>query len=188
MSHATPNFGDVKPDAYSTHLPTLVAAVMQTTGPVLELGCGFYSTPVLHELCRPTKRRCVTVESAGAWVEAFRDRYETPWHRFVAGEFPTVLDHPELVLRFSVVLIDHAPPWRGAVMDRWAAVQVLGDRTDAFLLHDAEQPGLYGYQLDTNRYGTVKRDDCPWGPMTVVLDRAADVELGLHERQKDGQP
>ena len=37
-------------DQYATHQRLLVAAVMQTEGPIVEMGCGNYSTPLLVEL------------------------------------------------------------------------------------------------------------------------------------------
>ena len=35
---------------YATRQPLLALAVAQTDGPILELGCGHYSTPLLHAL------------------------------------------------------------------------------------------------------------------------------------------
>lgn len=48
---------------HSTHLAVLMEAVRRTAGPVLELGVGLYSTPVLHWLCYPTNRRLVSYDS-----------------------------------------------------------------------------------------------------------------------------
>jgi hypothetical protein len=45
-----------------SHLPVLMKIVSMTSGPILELGCGIYSTPFLYWACYPTKRRLVTYE------------------------------------------------------------------------------------------------------------------------------
>jgi len=39
-------------DGHGTHQPVLHAAFHASTGPVIEFGMGFFSTPMLHELCR----------------------------------------------------------------------------------------------------------------------------------------
>lgn len=39
-------------DPYATHLPVLVREALQARGPILELGCGDYSTPVLAEIAQ----------------------------------------------------------------------------------------------------------------------------------------
>lgn len=68
--------------AYMSHFPVLAAVVANSTGPVLELGCGDGSTPMLHEMCRPTKRPLLTVEHDAGWLNKFHARLATPWHRF----------------------------------------------------------------------------------------------------------
>lgn len=51
---------------YATHQDILLAACRQTTGPIVELGCGEYSTPVLHDEFR--NRYLVTVETNAEWM------------------------------------------------------------------------------------------------------------------------
>jgi hypothetical protein len=69
---------DINPGG--THLPLLMRAIINTTGPVLELGVGWNSTPVLHEAC--SGRLLVSVENEPQWAENFRF-LETPQHRIV---------------------------------------------------------------------------------------------------------
>ena len=59
------------PDVVATHLPMLLAAILHTTGPVLELSCGEYSTMCLHYVCRAQGRRLVTVEHRAPWLRRF---------------------------------------------------------------------------------------------------------------------
>ena len=65
--------------SYLSHFPILSAVIGNSTGPVLELGCGDGSTPMLHEMCRPSKRLLITVESDKAWMEKFL-HYESNTH------------------------------------------------------------------------------------------------------------
>ena len=39
-------------DGHGTHQAVLHAAFHASTGPVVEFGMGYFSTPMLHELCR----------------------------------------------------------------------------------------------------------------------------------------
>ena len=47
-----------------SHLPVLIKMVLMTDGPILELGTGFFSTPVLHWLCAEKKRKLVSYDSS----------------------------------------------------------------------------------------------------------------------------
>jgi hypothetical protein len=62
-----------------THQMPLAACVTATAGPVLELGAGHHSTPLLHGLCLPTKRHLLTVDTSHEWTENFV-ALRTDWH------------------------------------------------------------------------------------------------------------
>lgn len=55
-------------DPYATHLFPLVKTALETTGPILELGCGFYSTPILREICRSQGRQFLCQSSDESWM------------------------------------------------------------------------------------------------------------------------
>src|ERR1019366_4837505 len=65
-----PNQDDTM-DPYATHLAPLVACIRHTQGAVIELGCGDYSTPILHHLC--PGRLLVSADSNRAWLGRFAD-------------------------------------------------------------------------------------------------------------------
>src|SRR3954465_681875 len=46
----------------STHFPLLIKLVQMTQGPILELGSGLFSTPLLHWLCFEQERELHTWE------------------------------------------------------------------------------------------------------------------------------
>lgn len=109
-----------KIDPWGTHLPLLVAAVVNNpTGRVIELGCGLYSTPVLRALCGD---RLTSVESDKAWAAKFGKGVVTDHWRGVveSGEF-------------AVALVDHAPP-----AERAPAIAALRGRCRVIVCHDSE--------------------------------------------------
>jgi len=60
-----PNFG------YFSHYPVLAAAVACTTGPVLELGSGWGSTPLLRAMCHAMGRTLETYDTDPEWATTF---------------------------------------------------------------------------------------------------------------------
>jgi len=55
-------------DPWSTHIPALASAVMKYGKRVLEIGCGWYSTPLLHALSDSV----TTLETDASWASKFR--------------------------------------------------------------------------------------------------------------------
>jgi len=92
-------------DPAATHLEALVWAVASTSGPVLEVGGGFYSTPVLAGFAR-AGRQVWCEESDPSW----RAELESRW-----GEHVSFVENaPEEP--WAVVLVDHRPPEARAEM------------------------------------------------------------------------
>jgi len=123
-------------DATSTHFPILAACVARTTGPVLELGCGDYSTPMLHLLCR--NRRLVSIDSDANWLSRYED-FRSSTHELVhASDWANagVIDANS----WDVALVDHAPGTRRA-----PEIQRLMHRAKFIVIHDTEDPN-YGYE------------------------------------------
>jgi len=91
-----------------SYLPVLTTLVAQTTGPILELGCGFCSTPYLHWACFPSRRRLVTYENSPQWcdfAESWRDKFHdihcvTDW------------DTADLSEPWTIAFVDHTPHHR----------------------------------------------------------------------------
>lgn len=129
-----------------THISYLIAAVMRTDGPVLELGCGDFSTPILHSLCSLKKRLLVTAESDKKWMRLFSD-LSRDWHQFIAVKNFDDWSNVGTDVHWSVVLIDHAPEPR-RLMD----LKRLRNNTDIFVLHDSQCPHLYKDYVSTFKY------------------------------------
>lgn len=153
----------------STHFPMLIKAVQATTGPILEMGSGLFSTPLLHWLCFPAKRRLITCESYAHYLE-FAKKFETDWHEvtFVKPEEQAFFKE-----HFSVVFIDHSPKkprTRGDDALRFK------DSADYIVLHDAgaDPYEKYGYAGIYKEFKYVSH----WTgcfPHTTVLSNTIDV-------------
>lgn len=149
-------------DRTSTHFPILAAVVARTTGPVLELGCGDYSTPMLHLLCRD--RRLVSLEADAGWLARFADlaseRHELVRVADWAGA--EILDCGE----WDVALVDHAPGNR-----RVPEIRRLMHRARFIVVHDTEDPG-YGYESVlpefTHRFDYKRLD--PWTTVVSMFE------------------
>lgn len=128
---------------YFTHQPVLYAAVMKSKGPILELGCGDGSTPLLHELCEQQGRRLVTVENNREWWDRYRKQYVTEWHRFIfADDWPAVLTDDQLDIEWGVVFVDQSP-WEA----RHQSIRIFGDHAEYVVLHDCDyfpENGVFG--------------------------------------------
>ena len=92
---------------YGTHLPCLIQAFSKTTGDVLELGTGVFSTPYLHYACILAKRNLVSYENFKEWYE-FMKTYENKYHKvnFVDKYADASVDK-----LWDIVLIDQTPDY-----------------------------------------------------------------------------
>lgn len=118
---------------YSTHQPLLTAAVVSTTGAVVELGAGFYSTPLLQSLCVSQNRKLWTFENNSEWMLKFlpKDGSNPHPHCFSLLDSWSDLERFGEDLKCDVAFIDVDPASeRGHlinVMRRWAKIIVVHD-------------------------------------------------------------
>lgn len=121
---------------YFSHYPILAAAVARTNGPVLELGCGDGSTPLLHYMCAGTGRYLLTADTNSEWLSKFRAGY----YRQRLHEFYLVdqwKDFPLLNFihdKWSVALVDGAPG-----EDRAGLALRLKESCTFIVCHDSER-------------------------------------------------
>lgn len=93
---------------WGSHLAPLMECLASSTGDVLELGVGHFSTPVLHAYCLAAQRNLVSVEGDPEWFHKFKSRYDCSGHRFLIGDYDKLV--PELAKQqWGVVLIDNSP-------------------------------------------------------------------------------
>jgi len=144
---------------FGTHLPIIASVMSHTSGSVLELGCGFGSTPLLHQMCLSQKRELVSCDNSARWIKDI-SRYGTNGHALLAVED---WDKCEVFDReWDVALIDHKP-----IHHRAKALQRLANKAQYIICHDTDT-SLYGYEptFSKFKYRHDYKDLRPWS--TVV--------------------
>ena len=112
-----------------SHLPVLMKLVPATTGPILEMGCGHFSTIYLHWACFPTKRRLVTYENNPTYY-GFAKLFEADFHEI---HCVTDWDAQDICSeQWSIAFLDHEPPQR-----RGIELRRLINNADYIVAHDA---------------------------------------------------
>lgn len=163
---------DIKPVRRPTsHELALAYALMHSSGRVLELGCGWGSTPWLHTICAAAGRQLVSCDNNVKWVKCFASRFAGRGHKFLY-----VRDWAKLPLldgRWSVALVDQAP-----VASRGPAIARLRGATTFIVAHDWGKPQeikAYGYTaLPPFRWSALDRS-CR--PFTVILSDWKEIAL-----------
>lgn len=122
-------------DQYGSHVPFLVRCAIRTKGPMLELGSGFYSTPVLHEIAQTMNRPLLTLDDSERWL-AHQNDLCVPPHEFGVSE--DLRQHSRLLKpmnadRWGLVFVDSSP-----AETRGELVMMLKDIADIIVCHDTE--------------------------------------------------
>jgi len=125
---------------YGTHLPCLIKAMEKTTGDVLELGMGVFSTPYLHYQCILSNRHLVSYENCQPWTDFFlKYRYPCANHEIIVVEkyADAKIDKP-----WDVVLIDQTPD-----SSRAEEVKRLANLAKYIVIHDSNEKydNIYHY-------------------------------------------
>jgi len=112
----------------------------RTSGPILELGSGWFSTPLIAAFS--AGRYVRTIESDAGWLRVVA--LPCVARRFAEGKHDVVYvkdfaDAPVEDKHWSVVLVDHEPPPR-----RGVDLARLADRADLLVAHDSQHEA-YGY-------------------------------------------
>ena len=157
---------DNRPDGAS-HIPVLVKVFNASFGPVLELGAGPFSTPVLHALCADKGRKLITYENNKEYYDRFK-RFATDTHEIILiddwDKAETYKEH------WGMAFVDHAPAQRRA-----NEVKYLRNITGYVVVHDTDPKYEKDYQFsgvfDAYRY---RCDYTKLSPHTTVLSDAYD--------------
>ena len=122
---------------WSTHVTMLVKTLNASTGDVLELGSGLFSTPMLHWLCKEQNRKLVTLENNEEYIN-FARQFRSNLHRI--GQVES-MDGFQINSHWGIVFVDHDFPYQ----DRGKDAIRFKDSADFIILHDTEREDLYGY-------------------------------------------
>lgn len=156
-----------QPFNYGSHLPALMACTAVCEGPVLEIGCGHFSTPCLHALCAALKLPIVTTELDDSWREQFMDFN-------IAGH--SVLKQTEELLKDLV-----AQPWGLVLIDDWPDNRM--GHLNAFLgsarfvlMHDVNFPQYHQAIEDwLSANPCHHRTYTRYGPHTLVVSKSHHI-------------
>jgi len=149
-------------NGFATHLPVLIACVNHTTGPVVELGCGAYSTPVLHALCQG--RELLSLDYNADWYACFK-RFGRGSHTL--GHVTNWAAEPRIDRAWDVALVDHAPGIRR--VPEIKRLKAAGARL--IVIHDTEHRS-YDYEptLATFKHRLEWRPYSPWASVVSDID------------------
>ncbi len=151
-----------KIEPYASHLPVLATCLCHTSGPIIELGCGFYSTPLLS-LAAMYGRQVDTYETNSQWLDQIADLLPARprSHRLIAIDSYDGIPLPN---KWELALIDHEPGNRRA-----ADIERLSGCCDIFVAHDTELRvrQLYNYEPVFRRFK--HRFDTTINPRTTVV-------------------
>lgn len=158
---------------YGSHIPVIVKALSLTSGDVLEMGAGLTSTPFLHWMTSPFKRKLVTYENDPEYYNGLR-QFQDDYHQVLLIDD---WDKAEIEKNWDVALIDHAPNER-----RKIDIARLKDYARYIIVHDTYHKQehhydynsiypLFKYRFDYNPMG-----DRYYMPYSTVLSSSVDLQ------------
>lgn len=181
----------MKMNGYSTHQPLLIAALLSTDGPILEMGGGFYSTPLISSFANQLGRKATTVETSKEFSKVLK-QFETPLHEIRCmegipfdpiGKFapePGVAKSDYIDLQqeelerldgyYSVIFVDHGPGFLRA-----PAVKFFADKAEFVIMHDTNHEERY-------KIGFMNEFKYRWdftlhAPHTTVVSNTRDCSI-----------
>ena len=156
--------------AYGTHLPCLIKALSKTTGDILELGTGIFSTPYLRYQCMLSNRLLVSYENYKNWYD-FLLKYYTPNENHQINFIEKYADAP-IDRKWDVVLIDQTPD-----SSRTEEIRRLANFAKYIVVHDTnkDQDKIYHFSevYPLFKYKTIWDKD---GREATVLSNFVDLE------------
>lgn len=143
--------GSIEKFPWATHQELLVACVCGSMGPVLELGCGHYSTPLLHHLCVSAGRHLVSCDTDTGWAKQFAYLC-CPLHTFIGLSGWDAFDMWDSAT-WGTVLVDHSPgERRPADMERLRASIYLVAHDGEKKLGIREIASTFKYRVEDRRH------------------------------------
>ena len=146
-------------------MPMLIKAVQASEGPILEIGSGLFSTPLLHWLCHEKGRRLITYENNEDYFK-FAKGFQSKNHRIRLVKDWEEIENKK---RWGVILIDHEP-----AEQRRADILKFKDSADYIVIHDTERESRYGLK-DVWPHFKYRRDWKACKPWTTVVSNFKDL-------------
>jgi hypothetical protein len=138
---------------WTTHMGVLVKVLAMSSGDVVELGAGPFSTPLLHWVCKDMRRKLISYETNPEYYQYAR-QFRSYFHKIV---FIEDWDTMDTITRRGVVFVDHHPmPRRGVEAIRFK------DSADYVVMHDTELAKYYPGVDQHFKNIYIWRDCRPW--------------------------
>jgi hypothetical protein len=157
-------------------MPILARVMDVSAGPVLELGMGIYSTPLLDIMCHETKRKLVSYDSDPKWYDQNKE-WKSEYHtvNFIPNDDWDwcYLDHRYINTHWSVVFTDEKP-----AKNRIKSIKHFANKANFIVIHDSEPESdrffkySWIYPMFKYRYDYTK---CR--PNTTVLSNFVDLSF-----------
>ena len=137
---------------YGSHVITFLASTWITEGPILEMGSGWYNTPVAHRISVIQGRNILTADTNYKWLKYFLifssnnhrlyyvgdDKQETDDEVQVVSSWDDIGGQSE---RWGMIFVDHAPGER-----RKVDIERLRNKTDLLIIHDSQPKAGRAYK------------------------------------------
>lgn len=155
-------------EGWSSHTAMLIKVLQHSEGPVLEIGGGLFSTPLLHWMCKEMDRKLITYENDRKYYGFIKD--------FNRGDHQTILveDWNKIDIEsthWGMVFIDHSPSIR-----RIKEAKRVANNADFIICHDT-QPGedkFYKYHWLWDKFKYIYHYEKA-SPRTSVLSNFKDL-------------
>ena len=161
---------DPKDLGVGSHVPFLAAAIMRSDGPVAEFGTGWWSTPLIHYMCKG-QRMAESYETDFEWLKQMKQFAGPGHHLYEVHRWEDVaIQGP-----YGVAFVDCSMDRSSKAHHRPALVKRLKGKAKFIVCHDTEADirpaaGDYGWaQLDgLFRFQSTFKGIRPW--TTVYSD------------------
>jgi len=172
--------------AWGSHLPILMKVMGLTSGPVLELGAGLYSTPFLYWMCKDQGRAFTSYENDYDWWKMVWDIKDAKRQgvidqevlyidRFTKAEWVANWDDVDLSGFWDVAFIDHSPSSR-----RIKEIRALANNANYVVVHDTQRNYKFCDYKRIYPLFKYKFDYTKSIPHTTVLSNFKDLSCLKH--------
>lgn len=157
---------------WGSHLPVLMKVMGISSGSVLEMGAGLYSTPFLYWMCKDQKRRFTSYENNFDWwkmVWNIHDIKKEPIinkgiDRLTSANYVSNWDDADIERPWGIVLIDHSPS-RRRIID----IKRVAKLADYVVVHDTQRNFKFCNISDINALFKYRYDYKKAIPWTTVF-------------------
>jgi hypothetical protein len=164
-----------KTDSYTTHQPLLIEVLKNTTGNILECGCGDGSTILIREFLT-NNRKLYSIESNESWYNNYKylqDDNHILYFNDATNEdtdetgqkWVTFFDNNLSDIQFDIVFIDQSP-WTSRIY----TLNYYKDKAKYIIIHGID------YYPSNNIFGTILSEEVISGKQKLTLDFSDIIE------------